>query len=160
MCGWYRYWNNIIYRPGTKVGFGECRVRVCVCCVVCYTRPCVRVRLRKMSAGAKADPIVDIGSAGAVVVGGSEREHLTMDFLYTCRLWHNNIIIQFRRRWRYRKVPIAFRYQLLIYFILASHFHGSHIITIYIIHYCSYYCARARRETFSFSSKRRNNIVK
>jgi len=44
-----------------------------VCVSVCVRRrECVRVRvrLRKMSAGAKADPIVDIGSARAIV-GGS-----------------------------------------------------------------------------------------
>jgi len=87
-----------------------------------------------MSAGAKADPIVDIGSAGARGGGGGAVGAPNPGFpLHYTYSWYNIIIIiiiiivitimPFRRR-RYREIASAFRYQLLSLSFYICRFDG------------------------------------
>lgn len=84
--GWYRYWNNI-YRPGTKVGFGECLVLyvyifafVCVQCT-----PTWACAVTQNVSGSESRPYcwhrICRSCCPAGELGGG-REHLTLDFLY------------------------------------------------------------------------------
>jgi hypothetical protein len=140
-CGWYRYWNNI-YRPGTKVGFGECRVLyiytcVCVCVCeyadvsVCGYAKCQRERKPTLLLTSDLPELLSCGWVAREAGWGAPNPgfplRYTQYILYRHRIYIYIVYYYYYYYyyipfWRYRKIASAFRYQLLLllFYILSS----------------------------------------